>query len=179
MTKPPIEKSVKEGNAEWAAVHAEPVTPEGEAGAAAAELTSSPVVLDQFPAIVPDEDGYYHAADWIRVECDWPGLAPRDGFKPLWAEIDANLTFDDAEAIPDIFNTPFGQLYRHVCPRVRAWNARGIDQETGRLRLVPPPAEIGADAFRAVKPTIMLWLAYTLKTIHLGGGPNRPKETSS
>lgn len=141
-------------------------------------ITTNPVIVDPFPAIVPDLDGFYHNSDWIRIECDWPGLIPREGFKPLWAEIDTNLTFDDAEAIPDVFNTNFGQLYRYVCPRVRAWNARGIDRKTGELKPVPPPAEIGPDAFRAVKPLILVWLAYTLKTIHLGGGPNRPKETS-
>lgn len=142
-------------------------------------IASHPVIVEPFPAIVPDEDGFYHNADWIRIECDWPGLAPREGFKPLWAEIDSNLTFDDAEAIPDVFNTNFGQLYRYVCPRVRAWNALGIDQATGELKPVPPPAEIGADAFRAVKPLILVWLAYTLKTIHLSGGPARPKETAN
>jgi len=134
---------------------------------------------DDFPAVVPDPDGFYHDASWIKIECDWDGLKPKPGCAPLWAEIDAGLTFDDAEAIPNIFETPYGQLYRYVCPRVRAWNAKARDLNTGHLMDVPPPAEIGPDAFRAIHPRILLWIAYTLKTIHLGGGPNRPKETSS
>jgi len=133
----------------------------------------------ELPAVAPDDDGFYQGADWIRIECDWPGLTPRDGAKPLWVEIDASLTFEEAEAIPNPFEAPFGHLYPHVCPRVRAWNYRRIDRETGTMVPVSPPAEAGPDAFRYVRPRTLVWLAYTLKTLHLGGGPNRGKETSA
>ena len=142
-------------------------------------IASNPIIHDNFPAVVPDPDGFYHSAQYLRMECDWPGLAPMEGCAPLWAEINATLTFDQCEAIPDPWNTNFGDLYRHICPHVRAWNARGIDQETGELRPIPPPAEIGADAFRAVRPAVLVWLGVTLKWMHLAGGPNRPKETSN
>lgn len=136
-----------------------------------------PLIRDEFPAVIPDPDGFYHSAQYIRIECDWPGLAPLEGCAPLWAELNATLTFADSEQIPDPWQTTFGELYRYVCPHVRAWNARGIDRESGELRPVPPPAEIGPDAFRVVRPLILVWLAFTLKTLHLGGGPNRGKET--
>lgn len=143
-----------------------------------AVATSQMVQPYRPPAIVPDPDGFYHDAQWIRVEAEWPGLIPREGFSPLWAEIDAGLTFADATAIPNPFETPFADLYPHVCPRVRAWNARKRDPETGEMSPVAPPMEIGAAAFIDIKPLIMIWLAHTLKTVHLGGGPNRKPETN-
>lgn len=133
----------------------------------------------QPPAIVPDPDGFYHGAEWIRVEPDWPGLQPRDGAGRLWIELDAGLTFAEASAIPAPFDTPFGQLYPHICHRVRAWNYRKPDPETGQMVPIPPPIEIGPAAFADVKPLTIVWLAYTLKTVHLNGGPNRKNETSS
>ena len=131
------------------------------------------------PAITPDPDGFYHDAQWIRVEPDWPGLQPRAEFGQLWVEIDAGLTFHEAMSIPEPFTTPWGELYPHVCHRVRAWNYRKRDPETGEMVPVPPPIEAGPDAFLDVKPLLLVWLAYTLKTVHLGGGPNRGKETSA
>jgi hypothetical protein len=136
--------------------------------------TAPPYAL---PAIEPDDDGYYHDAHWLTVACDWDSLKPRAGFKPLAAEIDVSLTFAEAMAIPDPFHTPFSELAPHVCPRVRAWNARMRDPETGKAVPAPPPAEAGVAAFRDVKPGIMAWLAFTLKTVHLGGGPNRGNAT--
>jgi hypothetical protein len=129
------------------------------------------------PAVRPDEDGYYHDANWVVLECDWPGLKPREGFKPLWAEFDTSLTFAEAMAIPDPFNTPFGELYPHIVPRIRAWNCIRRNAETGETEPVPPPSEIGIEAFQFVRPMMMAWLGFTLKTLHLGGGPNRGKET--
>lgn len=143
---------------------------------AEAPASISAVVEWQKPAVKPDATGFYHDAAWMEIEADWPGLLPREGFAPLTAEIDASLTFDDCEAIPNPWDVPFGELYQHVCPYVRSWNAMGKNKETGEFGPVPPPAEIGPDAFRAVKPLILVWLAYTLKTLHIGGGPNRKKE---
>lgn len=130
------------------------------------------------PAIVPDEDGYYHDAQWLKVECDWDSLKPRPGFKPLWAEFDASLTFGEAQAIPLPFGTPFVDLAPHVCSRVRAWNARQLDPATGQVSPAPPPCEAGLRAFDFINPNIMAWIAFTLKTLHMRGGPNRPLETS-
>lgn len=141
------------------------------------ELTIIPVV-DQ--AVVPDDDGFYHAANWIRVTCEgWAGLEPRPGFSPLWAEIDASLTIRESSLIPNPFEATIADLAPHVAPRVRAWNAKWLNPETGKAEPVPAPAEIGAEAFVMVQTTILAWLAFTLKTLHLGGGPNRGKETSA
>jgi hypothetical protein len=131
------------------------------------------------PAIVPDDDGYYHDAQWVRIECDWETLKPREGFKPLWAEFDTSLTFAEAQAIPTPFGTPFRDLGPHVCHRVRAWNARMLDPETGKVAPAPPPAEAGLAAFDHVKPDLMIWITFVLKTLHLGGGPNRKNETAA
>lgn len=141
------------------------------------ELTIIPVV-DQ--AVVPDDDGFYHDAEWIKVTCEgWAGLEPRPGFSPLWAELDASLTIREASLIPNPFEATVAELVPHVAPRVRAWNVKWRNPETGQVEPVPPPAEIGGDAFLMAKTTILAWLAFTLKTLHLGGGPNRGKETSA
>src|SRR4030095_4095321 len=63
-------------------------------------IIADELVIERAPAITPDPTGFYADADWIRVECDWPKLQPRDGFGKLWAEIDASLTFHEALAIP-------------------------------------------------------------------------------
>ena len=129
-------------------------------------------------AITPDADGYYGDADWIRVTCDWPQLQPRDGFQPLWAEIDASLTFREALAIPLETGTPMKDIYPHILHRVRAWNAREYNAVTGEMEPVPPPSEIGMDALMRVRPIVAEWLALTIKTTSLHGGPNRKNETT-
>lgn len=137
-----------------------------------------PTKVYTFPAVIPDADGYYHDARWLKVTCDWGVLKPREGAAPLWAEIDAALTFNEARAIPDPFNTPYVDLAEHVAPRVRAWNAKRVDPATGELVDAAPPSELGMQAFYDVNVYILAWLAYTLKTIHLGGGPNRGNATT-
>jgi hypothetical protein len=141
-------------------------------------LNGAPAKVFTFPAVTPDADGYYHAARWIKVVCDWDGLAPREGAEPLWAEIDASLTFNEARRIPNPFETPYAELAKHVGPRVRAWNARMVDAETGNLVPAPPPSEKGMDAFWDVNVYILVWLAFTLRTLHLQGGPNRKNATT-
>lgn len=141
------------------------------------EPIAQPAKVFTFPAVVPDADGYYHAARWIRVVCEWEGLAPREGTEPLWAEIDASLTFNEAMRIPNPFETPYVELAAHVAPRVRAWNARMVDPATGELVPAPTPSETGMQAFYDVNIHILVWLAFTLRTLHIAGGPNRGKET--
>lgn len=136
----------------------------------------APAIASMVPAPEPDEDGYYPDADWVRIECDWDSLKPREGFKPLWAEFDVSLSFEEALRIPNPFATPIGELYPHVCPRVRAWNVKRRNPETGKLEPVPSPMEAGPDAFRGVKPAIVAWLASTLMTVHLRGGVSEKKE---
>lgn len=148
------------------------------AAEASPDAPGEPKKLHSFPAVIPDGDGYYHNARWIRVVCEWPDLAPRPPAKPLWAEIDASLTFNEALRIPNPFEAPYGELIEHVEPRVRAWNARMVDPETGDLVPAPPPSEKGVAAFGDVDLRILVWLAFTLKTLHLAGGPNRGKGTS-
>ena len=130
------------------------------------------------PAIVPDADGFYHDADWLRIECDWPGLKPRDGFAPLWAEIDASLTFREALAIPLDAGTPMKDIYPHILHRVRAWNVREYNASTGQMEPVPPPSEIGMEALMRVRPLVVEWLALSIKLTSLNGGPNRKNETT-
>lgn len=131
-------------------------------------------------AVIPTPDGWYHDADWIRVECDgaepWGRLKPRDGAEPLWAEIDATLTIKEALSIPLGKGKPLMGVIPHLVTRVRAWNVREFDAEAGAYVPVPPPSEIGADAFTRCRPQVIEWLAFTLQDMSLNGGPNRGNE---
>jgi hypothetical protein len=133
-------------------------------------------------AAIPGADGWYGNADWIRVECDgespWEMLKPREGFPPLWAEIDATLTFGEALAIPIQSGIPLIKLFAHIAPRVRAWNVMEFDAETGTMVDVPPPAEIGTAALMRCRPAVAEWLAWTLRQTTLSGGPNRKNATT-
>lgn len=154
--------------------------PESEA-IARVEAPPEPAVGAPSIAAIPGEDGWYGAADWIRVECDgaspWERLAPREGFAPLWAEIDAGMTFQEAFAIPLEPGTPIARLYPHIAPRIRAWNVREWDPATGQTVPVPPPNEIGIAAFVRCRPLVVEWLAWIVRETALRGGPNRKNET--
>lgn len=125
------------------------------------------------PAPRPDETGWYSDANWITVECDLPQLKPRDGFAPITAEIDTSLTFKEAIAIPNAPGTPLITIFRHIAPRVRAWNVREWDAEAGAFVDVPPPAEIGTEAFMRCRPLVIEWLGNVIRDYSLNGGPNR------
>lgn len=142
------------------------------------EVRDGEIVVDdpfaeRLPAITPDPDGFYADADWIRVECDWPALQPREGFSKIWAEIDTSLTFQEAIAIPLEPGRSRLDLFAHLVHRVRAWNVREFDPVTNTFVPVPPPTEIGKAAFLRIKPVIVEWLAFTIREYTLNGGPNR------
>ncbi len=130
------------------------------------------------PAIKPDGVGFYYDADWIRIECDWPMLQPREGFEKLWAEIDASLTFQEALAIPIEAGVPMKDLFDQIVHRVRAWNAEIYDPQAQAMVPVPPPSEIGFAALMQVRPVVVEWLAYVIRNTSLYGGPNRKNEVT-
>jgi hypothetical protein len=114
-----------------------------------------------------------------EIVCDaeaWPALAPDDGCEALRATVVTNLTFEQLAEIPaSVRYHAETEQYIVSCddttrtaiaPYVVDWNCEAIDLVTGKAMPVPPPAEIGADAFRAVDWQVAAWLAATLKTIH-------------
>lgn len=105
---------------------------------------------------------------WRWVECGWTA-GEGDGDELFRAEIRSNLTWGEIDEIDLSGDLTFVDLWGVLAPHVRAWNALGIDAETGGPAAVPAPAEAGPDAFRALEPAITLWLAQQLRTIHLGG----------
>lgn len=133
------------------------------------------------PAAIPSVDGWYSDADWIRVECDgetpWERLRPRDGAQPLWIELDATLTIREVMSIPLAKGKPLAGVIPHLVNRVRAWNVHEFDPETGQFVPVPPPSEIGADAFARCRPAVIEWIATMLQTMSLGGGPKGESAT--
>lgn len=149
----------------------------------AVDPVAAPVIptVPEMPTIaaIPGDDGWYGDADWIRVSCEWPALKPRDGFEPIWAEFDATLSFREATSIPTEAGVPLIKLFAHIAPRIRAWNVREFDADSGQMVPVPPPMEIGTEALMRCRGLVVEWLAYTLRSISLFGGPNRKNEPST
>jgi hypothetical protein len=132
---------------------------------------------DEMPALDQTIPGFSHITEWAEVVCDWPALAPRDGAKPLHAELCTSLTIGEAMEIQEAMNTTVGQISPRIAPFVRSWNVTARNAKTGAFEPVPPPAEIGVDAFKSTRPGVVAFLAITLLRIHNQGGPDRPKET--
>ena len=70
------------------------------------------------------------------------------------------------------------------------WNCVQIDTATGEYVPVPPPSEIGVEAFTYVDPVVSDWLAFVLKTTYRSvvgddqkkasaGGPSNPSAPAS
>jgi hypothetical protein len=113
----------------------------------------------------------------IEVVCDW--LPPDDGAAPLTATLMVNMTNAEAEYLGELvgrINTglELREIWPMIAHRVLAWNAEAFDMTAGAWAAVPPPAEVGADAFRAVDSILTTWLLYELANAHLGR-PDRPK----
>jgi hypothetical protein len=108
--------------------------------------------------------GFVAQGRYRRVECDW--IQPADGHDPLWAEIRSDLPFAALDALPLGTDDQYTDLWRAIAPHVRAWNALGLDITTGTYQPVPPPAEMGPDAFSHVDPLIGIWIGTKLKTTY-------------
>lgn len=102
---------------------------------------------------------------------------PEAGAEPFWAEIRANLTFDDLDSIPA--NAQFAELWALFSPWVVAWNAIAWDQTAKEWAPVPPPAIAGPDAFRTQPREVTLFIMHCLK-YNLGTDlPKGPKPTAA
>lgn len=125
----------------------------------------------------------------FRIECDW--VDPLPGEDKLWAEI-ASLSFDEIDRVKACLraDVPFSETWAVISPYVVRWNAQAIDQLTGDLVDVPPPAEIGGDAFSALEPWVTTWLTVQLARVQftpdfLGGlvrttaGSTKPSDSPS
>jgi hypothetical protein len=98
---------------------------------------------------------------WPEVFENITPMWPEDGQEPFWADVRANLTFDDIDAIPT--NAQFSELWELFSPWVVAWNATAWDQMAKEWAPVPPPAEIGPDAFRTQPREVTLFILNCLK----------------
>jgi hypothetical protein len=114
--------------------------------------------------------------------CDWPGLEPNEGSDPLVATVPARLTWEDLEWIPMFTFTDGGLSYpdakalrEAVAPFVLAWNCEKVNRDTGTVE--PAPADGGPDVFLVVDQDILLWLGFTLKTMHLPSKADQKKDT--
>lgn len=116
--------------------------------------------------------GYVRRIRTRLVEFYPEGLGEDD--EPIRAVIQANLTFAEINALPSGPDATFLQIMQGIAPYVLAWNALGIDSDTGELAPIPPPCEGGEDSLRAVDVDVSVWLLQTLKQVHIGdGGPQR------
>jgi hypothetical protein len=115
--------------------------------------------------------GYRPKTRTRRITADrdhWPEVFeaiapmwPDDGQEPFWADVRANLTFDDIDAIPT--SAQFAELWDLFSPWVVAWNATAWDQLAKEWAPVPPPAEMGPDAFRTQPREVTLFILNCLK----------------
>jgi hypothetical protein len=119
--------------------------------------------------------GYIPKPRYRTVECDW--FDPEDGAAKLVAEIRSDLPFGYLSDIPLGGESSYQELWTVIAPHVRSWNALGLDVTTGTYQPVPPPGEIGIEAFRAVDPLIGIWVGTMLKQTY-AQAVNNPKASS-
>lgn len=110
------------------------------------------------------------------VECAW--TAGEDDGDLFRAEIRSNLTWGDIDAIDLSGALSYADLWALMAPHVRAWNALGVNVETGETEPVPAPMDAGPEAFRCLEPAMTLWLASQLRTVHLGGDEREKKSAT-
>jgi hypothetical protein len=99
---------------------------------------------------------------------------PEEGAEPFWADVRANLTFDDIDSIPN--SSPFPELQELLSPWVVAWNAGVWNQESNIWQPTPPPAEAGPAAFRTQPREVTLFILNCLK---YNIGTNLPKGSTT
>lgn len=90
-----------------------------------------------------------------------------EGAEPFRATIVTSLTFAEIAAIPLNSETTWPELFQAIAPYVTEWNAMGRNLETGEYEPLPPPAEAGPDVLRGVSTETSIFLATSLKTVHL------------
>lgn len=118
-------------------------------------------LTEQVDALAVTVAGFVAAGRYRRVECAW--LAPAEGHERLWAEIRADLPMAALDDLPLGPDENYIDLWTAIAPHVRAWNALGLDIRTGETKPVPPPAEMGPDAFKHVDPMIGIWIGQQLQ----------------
>lgn len=91
---------------------------------------------------------------------------PEDGAEPFWADVRANLTFDDVAQLGAAVS--FADEWDVMSPWVVAWNATAWDQESKSWQPVPPPAEAGPDAFKTQPREVTSFIALCLQNNRLG-----------
>ena len=117
---------------------------------------------------MPAAAGYLPAARprYRWVECEFTRGA--DGDEPFRALVRSNLTWGEIADLEDVRSRTWTELWALMAPYVAEWNALGRDPD-GNALPVPPPAEGGPDAFRAIDASLTLWLMGELRQVHLGG----------
>lgn len=106
-------------------------------------------------------------------------IAPQDGADPLTATVRADLTFAEIDELIALRNNPeatYAEIFDAIARSVLAWNALAFDNASGDYQPVPPPAEVGPDALRAVDKMVTLWLLWELSGVHLGGEEREKKD---
>lgn len=121
--------------------------------------------------------GYRVRPRYRTVVCDWG--TPEDGELPFTATIRTNLTFDQLNAIPGGEGVTFAEIWNEIHPYVKDWNLVGENLATGAIERVPPPAEAGPEAFRALDAELNIWLIAQVRTAHLGGPERKNGHTPS
>jgi hypothetical protein len=115
------------------------------------------------------------------VVCDF--IEAEEGSDPLTATIQVNLSFEQVDYCKELMRnsatTTYTEVFELIAPFVVAWNAMAFDRASGELAPVPPPAEVGVDAFRAVDPLISNWLLLEIAQAYRGGPEREEKSQPS
>jgi hypothetical protein len=116
-----------------------------------------------------------------------------EGFEPLRATIITSLSFAEIDAIKINQTATYAELFTVIAPYIVAWNAMGRVIGTDQFEPLPPPSEAGPEILQKIDPNDSTWLAYKLRTVHMGdddlkkeltpsgstpGGPSEPDSTS-
>ncbi len=85
-------------------------------------------------------------------------VEPMEGYEPLKATIQINLSYEQLEAIPFNREATNQEVWEAIAPYVTAWTVTRQNLETGEFEPVPPPAEAGWEVLKVLDPLETLWL---------------------
>lgn len=117
----------------------------------------------------------YRAQRTKIVTADWE---VEEGVEPFRATIVTSLSFDQIDAIRMGDGTKYTDLFAAIAPYVLEWNAEAFNVETKEWEPIDAPAIAGPKVLNAVDPSITVFLALKLRSVHMGDPVERPKDVT-
>jgi hypothetical protein len=100
-----------------------------------------------------------------------------EGAAPFVFQAYGNLTIQECDDLTAMLRegASYQAFWERLAWRVKSWNAVALDLATNEYVPVPPPAEVGIDAFRVIDPALTSLIALALIRRVVGRDSNRPK----